>query len=120
MASVDLDKHTVEILAATKIELSAMDLIAFSPFFRKKVNDISRTHYTAVDKVTKVDDPAPDVSATVRFLQSYLPTSIGLFAEDGSAEDRLLMSKLFQVDGSKLTMPSAVFDLLRYNNGQSS
>ncbi|KAJ3238266.1 hypothetical protein HDU77_011521 [Chytriomyces hyalinus] len=91
MASVDLDKRTVEILTATKIELTAMDLIGFSPFFRKKVNDISRTHRTAVNEVIEANNPVPDVSATVGFLQSHLPTSIGSFAEDGSAENRLLM-----------------------------
>ncbi|KAJ3221786.1 hypothetical protein HDU78_000310, partial [Chytriomyces hyalinus] len=84
MASVNLDKCTVEILTATKIELTAMDLIAFSPFFRKKVNDISRTHCTAVDEVIETYDPVPDASATVGFLQSCLPLLIGLFAEDGS------------------------------------
>ncbi|KAJ3223123.1 hypothetical protein HDU78_011411, partial [Chytriomyces hyalinus] len=68
MASVDLDKRTVEILMSTKIELSAMDLIAFSPFFCKKVNDISRTHRTAVDEIIEANDPVPDASATVGFL----------------------------------------------------
>ncbi|KAJ3251759.1 hypothetical protein HDU77_005688, partial [Chytriomyces hyalinus] len=115
MASVDLDNRMVEILMATKIELTAMDLIAFSPFFRMKVNDISRTHRTAVDEVIEANDPVPDVSATVGFLQSRLPMSIGSFAEDGSAENCLLMSKLFCEGGSELTMPKAVVDLLRYN-----
>ncbi|KAJ3260240.1 hypothetical protein HDU77_001473 [Chytriomyces hyalinus] len=115
MASVDLDKRTVEILMTTKIELTAMDLIAFSPFFRKKVNDIPRTHRMAVNKVIEAIDPVPDASATVGFLQSRLPTSIGSFAEDGSAENCLLMSKLFREGGSESTMPKAVVDLLRYN-----
>ncbi|KAJ3215469.1 hypothetical protein HDU81_001396 [Chytriomyces hyalinus] len=115
MASVDLDKQTIKILMATKIELSAMDLIAFSPSFRKKVNDISRTHRTSVDEVVDIEDPSPGGFATVGFMQLHLPVSVRSFTEGRSVKNCLLMCKLFQEGGKESDMPSAVVDLFCFN-----
>ncbi|KAI8836972.1 hypothetical protein BJ741DRAFT_685096 [Chytriomyces cf. hyalinus JEL632] len=115
MALIDLDKRMVKILSNTEVKLSALDLIAFSAAFRKKVNEISKTHCISVNKAMDIKNATAGKSGAVGFLQSALPVSIGSFAEDGSAENQLLMQKLFCKGDQESMLPSAVAGLLRYN-----
>ncbi|KAI8819282.1 hypothetical protein BJ741DRAFT_585150 [Chytriomyces cf. hyalinus JEL632] len=112
MASIDLDKQMVKILSNTEVKLTALDLITFSAAFCKKVNEISKTHHTSINKAMGVKEATAAESGTVCFLQPALPVSIGSFAEEGSTKNQLLMQKLFRKGGNESTMPSAVIGLL--------